>query len=167
MKRRMKKKISLIAAMAANRAIGIDGRLPWHLPADLKHFKALTLGHTLVVGRKTHESIGGALPGRRTIVITRQQGYAAPGAEVAHSLEEALEKSGDGEVFIGGGEEIFRRTLGEADRLYLTRIHQDFPGDTFFPEIDESAWTVVEREDHPATEKNPYAFSFLTLDRQP
>ena len=163
----MKQRISLIAAMAANRSIGIDGRLPWHLPADLKRFKALTMGHTMIMGRKTYESIqGGPLPGRETIVITRQHGYASPGVQVVHTLEDALEKAGDGEVFVAGGEEIFRLALdrNRADRIYLTRIEKDYPGDTFFPEFDESAWKVVEREDFPATERNP-AFTFLTLDR--
>jgi dihydrofolate reductase len=160
------KRISLIAAMAANRAIGIDGRLPWRLPADLKRFKALTLGHTLVMGRKTHESIGRPLPGRKTIVVTHRQDYAPPGVQVAHSVDEALAQAGDGEVFVGGGEEIFRQTLDRADRIYLTRIEKDFPGDTFFPEIDESAWRIVEKEDCPATDETPFAYTFLTLDRR-
>lgn len=165
----MKKRISLIAAMAANRSIGIDGRLPWHLPADLKHFKTLTMGHTMVMGRRTYDSIsGGPLPGRETIVVTRQKGYAPPGVQIAHSLDEALAMTeGEEEVFVAGGEEIFRLALDldRADRIYLTRIEKDYPGDTFFPEFDESAWTVVEREDFPATERNP-AFTFLTLDRR-
>lgn len=160
------KKISLIAAMAANRAIGIDGRLPWRLPADLKRFKALTMGHALIMGRKTHEAIGRPLPGRRTLVVTRQTDYAPPGVEVARSVDEALELAGDGEVFVGGGEEIFRQTLERAGRIYLTRIEKDFPGDTFFPEIDESIWKVVETEDCPATDKTPFAYTFLTLDRR-
>ena len=160
------KRLSLIAAMAANRAIGIDGRLPWRLPADLKRFKTLTVGHTLVMGRKTHESIGRPLPGRNTIVVTRQADYAPPGVQVAHSVDEALEKAGDGEVFVGGGEEIFRQTLDRADRIYLTRIEKDFPGDTFFPEIDEAVWKVVETEDCPATDETPFAYTFLTLDRR-
>ena len=162
------KRISLIAAMAANRAIGIDGRLPWHLPADLKHFKALTMGHTLVMGRKTYESLRGPLPWRTTIVITRQAGYAPPGVQVARSLDEALtlaEGTEGEEVFVAGGEEIFRLALDVADRIYLTRIDRDYPGDTFFPEFDESAWKVAEREDFPATERTP-AFTFLTLDRR-
>lgn len=160
------KRISLIAAMAANRAIGIGGGLPWRLPADLKRFKALTLGHTLILGRKTHESIGRPLPGRNTIVVTRQEDYAPPGVEVARSVDVALEMAGDGEVFVGGGEEIFRQTLERAGRIYLTRIEKDFPGDTFFPEIDESLWRVVEQENHPATDETPFAYTFLTLDRR-
>jgi dihydrofolate reductase len=163
-------KISLIAAMASNRSIGLDNRLPWHLPADLKRFKALTRGNTLVMGRRTFESIGRPLPWRTTIVITRQPGYAPEGALVAPSVDAALglaaRTAGEngGEVFVGGGEEIFRQTLEGADRIYLTRIERDYPGDTFFPEFDESAWRLVEREDHAAAGEAP-AFSFLTWDK--
>ena len=160
-------RISLIAAMARNRSIGIDNRLPWHLPADLKRFKALTQGHTLVMGRKTFESIGRPLPWRTTIVITRQPGYRPEGVLVAPSVDAALAlaaRENEEEVFVGGGEEIFRQTLEGADRIYLTRIERDFPGDTFFPEFDESAWRLVEREDHAAAGEAP-AFSFLTWDK--
>lgn len=161
-------RISLIAAMSSNRAIGIDNRLPWHLPADLKRFKALTRGHTLVMGRKTFESLAGPLPWRTTIVITRRAGWTPAGALVAHSLDEALararEEEGE-EIFVAGGEEIFRQALGRADRIYLTRIDREFAGDTFFPELDESAWRLFHREDHPATEASPLAFSFLDYER--
>jgi dihydrofolate reductase len=161
-------RISLISAMAANRSIGIDNGLPWHLPADLKRFKALTMGHPMIMGRRTYDSVGFPLPGRPTIVVTRQAGWTTPGTIVAHTLDEALARArqlDEKEIFIGGGEEIFRLALGRADRIYLTRIDQDFPGDTFFPEFDESAWRIVEREDHPATEARPYAFSFLTYEK--
>ena len=162
------KKISLIAAMAENRAIGIDNRLPWRLPADLRRFKALTMGHTLIVGRKTFESIGRPLPGRTLIVVTRRQGYAPPGVQVAHSVEAALNLSrgaqGD-EVFIGGGEEIFRQTLDRADRIYLTCIQKEFPGDAFFPKLDPSLWHLVEREDHEPTVETPFAYSFRVYDK--
>jgi dihydrofolate reductase len=166
-------RISIIAAMGRNRAIGRDNRLPWHLPADLKRFKALTRGHTLVMGRRTFESIGRPLPWRTTIVITRRPDYAPEGVLTAPSLDAALElaaRTGDGELFIGGGEEIFRLGLDRADRLYLTCIDQDFPADTFFPHFDESQWRLVEREDHPAAaggtgDDPPFAFSFLTWDR--
>jgi dihydrofolate reductase len=166
--------MSLIAAMGSNRAIGIDNGLPWRLPADLRRFKALTLGHTLVMGRKTFESIGRPLPGRTTIVVTRRPDYAPPGIEVAHSVEEALTRAmralpekGDNpeEIFIAGGEEIFRQTLDRADRLHLTWIEKEFPGDTFFPEFDESAWRLAEREDHEATAEAPFAYSFRVYDR--
>jgi len=159
-------RVSLIAAMAKNRAIGIGNGLPWHLPADLRRFKALTTGRTLIMGRKTFETLRGPLPWRTTIVVTRRQDYAPPGVIVAHSLDEALSQAEGDEVFIAGGEDVFRQTLERADRLYLTRIEQDFPGDTFFPEYDESAWGLVEREDCAATEKYP-AFSFEIWERSP
>ncbi len=160
-----KQRISLIAAQSENRSIGIDNRLPWRLPADLKRFKALTMGHTLIVGRKTFESIGRPLPGRTLIVVTRRQGYAPRGVQVAHSVEEALERAQGEEVFIGGGEEIFRQTLDHADRVYLTCIQKDFPGDAFFPELDKSLWRLVEREDYEPTVETPFAYSFRVYDR--
>ncbi|HSK77484.1 MAG TPA: dihydrofolate reductase [Thermoanaerobaculia bacterium] len=160
------RRISLIVAMAANRVIGRDNDLPWRLPGDLRRFKRLTLGHTLVMGRKTWESIGRPLPGRAIVVVTRQEGYGVPpGVSVARSVEEALEIAEGDEVFIAGGEEIFRQTIDRADRLYLTRIDKDFPGDTFFPEFDPERFRLVEREDHEATEEVPFAYSFLTYDR--
>jgi dihydrofolate reductase len=158
-------RISLIAAQAENRSIGIDNRLPWRLPADLRRFKALTMGHTLIVGRKTYESIGRPLPGRTLIVVTRRERYAPRGVQVAHSVEEALRQAQGEEVFIGGGEEIFRQTLDRADRIYLTCIQKDFPGDAFFPELDKSVWRLVEREDHEPTVETPFAYSFRVYDR--
>jgi dihydrofolate reductase len=160
------RRISLIVAMAANRVIGRDNTLPWRLPDDLRRFKRLTMGHTLIMGRKTWESIGRPLPGRDIVVVTRQEGYGVPpGVSVARSVEEALEVAEGDEVFIAGGEEIFRQTIDRADRLYLTRIDKDFPGDTFFPEFDPKRFRLVEREDHEATEEVPFAYSFLTYDR--
>lgn len=164
-------RISLIAAMARNRSIGIENRLPWHLPADLKRFKALTMGHPMILGRRTFDSIGGKpLPGRPTIVVTRRTGWTAPEAIVAHTLDEALERAREldsEEIFVGGGEEIFRLVLDQdrADRIHLTVIERDFPGDTFFPEFDERAWRLAWREDHPATERVPFEFSFRIYDR--
>ena len=159
-------RISLIVAMAANRVIGRDNTLPWRLPEDLRRFKRLTMGHTLVMGRKTWESIGRPLPGRDIVVVTRQEGYEVPpGVSVVRSVDEALEAARGDEVFIGGGEEIFRQTIDRADRLYLTRIDKDFPGDTFFPEFDPERFQLVEREDHEATEEVPFGYSFLTYDR--
>lgn len=164
----MKKKtqrISLIAAMSENRSIGIDNRLPWHLPADLKRFKELTMGHPMILGRRTFDSIGSVpLPGRPTIVVTRQPEYNPPGVQVARTLEEALDKAEGDEVFIGGGEEIFRLALDHADRIYLTVIYKEFPGDTFFPEFDRTVWRLTGQEDHEATAKTP-AFSFQVYDR--
>ncbi|HEY7213920.1 MAG TPA: dihydrofolate reductase [Thermoanaerobaculia bacterium] len=158
-------KVSLIAAMAKNRAIGLGNGLPWHLPPDLRRFKALTTGRTLIMGRKTFETLRGPLPWRTTIVVTRREGYAPPGVLVARSIDEALARAEGDEVFVAGGEDVFRQTLDRADRLYLTRIGQDFPGDTFFPEFDESAWRLVEREDHAATAEIPLAYSFEVWER--
>jgi dihydrofolate reductase len=154
-------RISLIAAMAANRAIGLDGGLPWRLPADLKRFKELTMGHTLVMGRKTYDSIGRPLPGRPTIVVTRQPDWQRDGVTVAHSLADALARAGGEEVFVAGGEEIFRQSLDRAGRIYLTRIERDFPGDTFFPEFEGPAWRRIEREEHG----EPFRFAFEMWER--
>ena len=161
--------VSLIAAMGGNRAIGLDNRLPWRLPADQRYFKAKTMGHTVIMGRRTFDSIGNkALPGRPTIVVTRQPGYAAPGVEVAHSVAEALAMAqGEEEVFVAGGEAIFREALPRADRIYLTRIEQDFPGDTFFPAIDEAAWQLAASERREATPETPFAYSFEVWERRP
>jgi dihydrofolate reductase len=160
-------RITLIAAMAANRAIGIDNRLPWRLPADQRRFKRLTMGHPMIMGRRTFDSIGRQpLPGRPTIVVTRDLAWSGPGVEVAHTVDEALAMARGDEVFVAGGEEIFRLALPRADRLQLTRIDQDFPGDTFFPEIDENDWEIVEREDHGPTAETPFSYSFLVMDRK-
>lgn len=161
-------RVSLIAAMAANRVIGQGNRLPWRLPADMRRFKSLTMGHTLVMGRRTYDSVGYPLPGRRTIVVTRQTGWKADGVEAVHSLDEGLqtaERMNGGEVFVAGGGVIFREALPRADRIYLTRIEKDFPGDTLFPELDAAAWRIVEQEHHEASDENPYPFTFETLDR--
>jgi dihydrofolate reductase len=160
-------RITLIAAMAANRAIGIDNRLPWRLPADQRRFKRLTMGHPMIMGRRTFDSIGGQpLPGRPTIVVTRDPRWSAPAVEVAHSVDEALDMAKGEEIFVAGGEEIFRLALKRADRIQLTRIDQDFPGDTFFPKIDEDDWEIVEREDHGPTAETPFSYSFLVMDRK-
>ncbi|MFQ5930282.1 MAG: dihydrofolate reductase, partial [Acidobacteriota bacterium] len=136
-------RLSIIAAVSANQVIGHNNRLPWRLPADLKRFKSLTMGHHLLVGRKTFESIGRPLPGRTTVVITHRNDYAPKGVLVAHSLNEAVKMaSGDDEVFIAGGAQIYRQTLARADRLYLTLIHEDFEGDAYFPQFDESDWLL-------------------------
>jgi dihydrofolate reductase len=158
-------RLSAIVAAAANRVIGAGNQLPWRLSADLARFKRLTMGHTLVMGRKTFESIGRPLPGRTFIVVTRQQGYAPPGVTVAHSVDEALALArarGDEEVFIAGGADLYAQTLDRWDRLYLTRIARDFPGDTLFPEVDLSGWRLIEEEQHPEAEL-PHAF--LTYER--
>jgi dihydrofolate reductase len=156
--------IAVVAALARNGAIGYRQQLPWRLPADLRRFKALTMGHTLIMGRATFDSIGRPLPGRRTIVVTRQRGWGAPGAEVAHSIDEALERAGSETVFVAGGGDIYRQTVDRAERLYLTLIDRDVEGDTFFPAFDRAAFRVIEREDHSA---EPLPFEFLTLERSP
>jgi dihydrofolate reductase len=170
---------SIIAAMGSNRVIGLESRLPWRLPADLRLFKKLTMGHAMVMGRKTYDSIrNGPLPGRRTIVITRQEDWRPQGAgaalpasvQIARSLDEALrlaenEGRGDGEVFIAGGGEIFLQALPVTDRIYLTRIEAAFPGDAFFPELDAKDWRLVNQEHHDASDENPYPFTFEVLDR--
>lgn len=165
-------RLSLIVAMAANRVIGRDGALPWHLPADLKRFKRLTMGHPLIVGRKTWESIGRPLPGRTMIVVTRQPGYrpADPSGavRVVHSVDDALRLAravSPGEAFVAGGAELYRETLPLADRLHLTRIEQDFPGDTRFPEFDPMQWQKVDEERHEASPDTPFAYTFQIFDR--
>ena len=155
--------LSLIAAMARNRGIGCKGQLPWKLSEDLRRFKAITMGHVLLMGRTTFDSIGRALPGRRTIVVTRQPAWSAPGVEVAHSIDAALEKAAGDEVFVAGGGEIYAQTIDRADRLYLTLIDRDVEADAFFPEFDQSAFAVVEREPHAQA---PLPFEFVTLRRK-
>jgi dihydrofolate reductase len=143
--------ISIIAAVADNGVIGAGNALPWRLPEDLKRFKALTMGHTLVMGRKTFDSIGRALPGRTTIVVTRDRAWHREGVIVAHDLEEALSRA-SGEIFIAGGGEIYAQTLARAERLYITHVHRAVEGDTHFPAIDPARWQPTEREPHDGFE---------------
>ncbi|WP_164009551.1 dihydrofolate reductase [Pyxidicoccus trucidator] len=156
------KRLSAIVAMASNRVIGANNQLPWRLPADLARFKKLTMGHTLIMGRKTYESIGRPLPGRTIVVLTRRQDYAPEGVKVAHSLDEALALANGGEVFIAGGTDIYTQLMERVDRLYLTRISREFPGDAYFPEMDCARWRLVEQEHHPEGE---LPFAFLTYER--
>lgn len=162
-------KVSLIAALSTNNVIGRDQGLPWCLRTDLKRFKAMTTGHHYIAGRKTYDTVGKPLPGRTNIVITRQPDFAAEGIIVVHTLEEALRvarEAGEPEVFIGGGGEIFTQALHGADRMYLTRVHAEVEGDTYFPDFDDvSEWQLVDAEHFEADEKNDYPFSFLTYDR--
>ena len=150
----------VIAAVAANGVIGRDNGLPWWLPADLRRFKALTMGHAIIVGRRTWESIGRPLPGRRMIVLTGQEGWTAPGVEVAHSLDEALELAGDDTAFVAGGEAVYRAALPRADVLELTRVHADVEGDARFPAFDAESWRRVWHEDHPADATHAWPFTF-------
>jgi dihydrofolate reductase len=159
--------IALVAAAASNDVIGADNRLPWHLPADLKHFKQVTLGKPVIMGRKTFESIGRPLPGRTNIVISRTPGYAAPGCRVVASVDQALAEAGDSdEVMIIGGAALYAACLSRATRIYLTRIHHEFPGDARFPALDMAQWRETERRDCRADDKNPYAHSFVVLERR-
>ncbi|MBD3669523.1 MAG: type 3 dihydrofolate reductase [Gammaproteobacteria bacterium] len=160
-------KISLIWAMAENRVIGIDNRLPWKLPADMQWFRKHTLGKPIIMGRKTFESFGGrALPERLNIVITSDQTYRHEDIVVAHSIDEALAAAGDvDEVMIIGGMSFYEQMLPRADRLYMTQVHGQFEGDAWFPEFDLDEWTELMREVHPADNKNPHAYSFVILER--
>jgi dihydrofolate reductase len=163
----MKPRISLIVAMARNRVIGANNALPWHLPADLKHFKALTMGHHIVMGRKTYESIGKPLPGRTSVVVTRNAGYAPPGVITANSLEAAVSACGDEEeIFVIGGAELYLQTITLADRIYLTEIDADISGDAYFMELDGRQWQESERKSHMPDEKNVYPYQFVTYDRK-
>lgn len=159
-------RISLIAAVARNGVIGRDNELPWRLSADLKRFRQLTMGHHVIMGRRTYESIGRPLPGRKFIVVSRNWRGAPEGVTLARSVEEALRAADGDEVFILGGSEIFRLTLPVADRLYLTRVEADVEGDVHFPEIDPEEWVLVSREELGADEKNDYPTTYLVYDRR-
>lgn len=158
--------IVLVAAMAQGRVIGHEGGMPWHLPADLKHFKAITLGHPVIMGRRTFESIGRALPERLNVVVTRSHPTLPDGVVIAASLDAALAACGDVEqiMLIGGGE-IYRQALDRADRLELTLIDAVIDGDTFFPEFDPHQWQLTSMDSRPADEKNPYPLRFCTFIR--
>jgi len=156
--------LSIIAAVARNRVIGINNTLPWHLPEDLKRFRALTMGHHIIMGRKTYESLGRLLPGRTTVIVSRSKDYAVLGALVADSLDAALTLCGDDtEVFVIGGAELYLAAIQRADRLYLTEIDRDFDGDTFFPDVDRANWHETARESHTSDAGLPY--HYLTLEK--
>lgn len=158
--------INIIVATAQNNAIGKNNQLLWHLPADLKHFKQVTSGHTILMGRKTYDSIGRPLPNRRNIVITRQA-ISIEGCEVASSVDEGLELChGEEEVFVIGGAEIYEQTIDRCKRIYLTLVHQNFDGDAYFSELDETKWKIISRTDHEADEKNTLAYSFLIMEHR-
>ncbi|MBX9996073.1 dihydrofolate reductase [Priestia aryabhattai] len=159
--------ISFIFAMDKNRLIGKGNSLPWHLPADLKFFKQVTTGHPVVMGRKTHESIGKPLPGRENIILTRNISYDAKGCTVLNSISaiEEMGKKEKKEIFIIGGAEIYKLAFPIADRLYITTIDEEFEGDTYFPEFNESEWRLVSREKGLKDEKNPYDYYFTIYER--
>lgn len=154
--------------MDQNNGIGFQNGMPWRLPAELRRFKTITMGHHLIMGRKTYESIGKPLPGRTMIVVTRNVAYQAAGCQVAHAVADAFERAataGEQEVFICGGQQIYRAALKETDRLYLTRVHAEFQVDTTFPDFDVSLWQEISRDFHPADEKNPDPFTFFIYER--
>jgi dihydrofolate reductase len=160
--------LSAITAVSQNNVIGLHNDLPWHLPADMRFFKSTTMGHVVVLGRKSYEAFGKAYPGRTNIVITRQQNYALPDAIVVHSLEEAIRKAKtieQQEIFILGGAQIFRQSMPLIDRIYLTRIYHDFEGDAFFPTMNTKEWKLVKDEKHEPDEKNKYRYAFQTWER--
>ena len=159
--------ISLIAAMGKDRVIGIDNRLPWRLPADMKHFRALTLGKPVLMGRKTFDSIGKPLPGRTNIVVSQDPDSQPEGVTVARSIAEALAAGREAdEIMVIGGASFYAQLLPRAQRLYLTEIHQEFAGDAFFPAWDPREWREIERNDHAADGDNIYPYSFITLARR-
>lgn len=160
--------ISAISAVSQNNVIGKNNTLPWHLPADMRFFKQTTMGHPVIMGRKTYDSFEKALPGRENIVITRQKDYSLPDATVVNSLENALEKATilhNDEIFILGGSQIFEQSMPILNRIYLTRIHEHFDGDTFFPEINFKEWEKIRDDYNTPDEKNKYAYSFQIWER--
>lgn len=159
--------LSLVTAMDSNRLIGENNGLPWHLPADLAFFKATTMGKPVIMGRKTYVSIGKALPGRQNIVVTRDNNFDAPDCDVVLSIDQAISLVGDSEeVMLIGGASLYEQTLGRADIIYLTLIHHEFSGDTWFPEIDPKEWKSVSRDDFDADDKNPFPYSFVKYVRE-
>jgi len=164
--------IALIWAMARNRVIGRDNALPWHLPADMRHFRELTTGHPVLMGRKTFESLGSPLPGRTNIVVTSNRNFAAKGCLVAHSLGEALAQAiphtqpDDPLLFVIGGAQLYTQALPYADRLYVTQVEAEIEGDAQFPDFDRTLWREIEKVSHPADDKNHYAYFFQTLERK-
>lgn len=158
--------LSIIAALSDNRVIGRDNALPWRMPADLAHFKRLTMGKPIVMGRRTWESLPGLLPHRTHIVVSRDRDYRLEGGFVVHSIEEAIEFAGDAdELMVVGGANLYAQTLPMASRLYLTFVHGQFDGDTRFPDYEPADWREVARETHAADARNPYPYSFVTLQR--
>lgn len=162
---RVKPMLSLVVAMDRNRLIGRDNGLPWRLPNDLKHFKRLTVGKIVLMGRKTWESLGRPLQDRENWVLTRDPAYAAVGARVFSRLDEALQAAGARELMVIGGADLYRQTLPLAQRIHLTEVQGEYSGDTWFPQLDAAAWREVSREDHPADEKHAHDYSFITLER--
>jgi dihydrofolate reductase len=170
-------RLSLVVAMTPDRVIGRDGTLPWRLPADMRHFRRLTMGHPVVMGRRTYESIGSPLSGRTNIVLSRDPHLAVPGGAVARTPEQALAlaraalassgSEGGDEVMVIGGAAVYEAFLPQASRIYVTLVHADLTGDTRFPTLEGEDWLETERSEHPADERNPYAYTFMLLERRP
>lgn len=164
--------VALVSAMARNRVIGRANALPWRLPADMAHFKALTTGHPVIMGRKTFESLGRPLPNRTNVVVTRDRQYQPHGGLAAYSIDAALATAaahtgaGGPEVFVIGGEQLYRQMLPHADRLYLTLVEAEMEGDAWFPDFDWQEWREIDRRIHPVDPRNPHACTFLTLERK-
>jgi len=156
--------IILVAAYAHHRVIGYQGKMPWHLPADLKHFKQITMGHTIVMGRKTYDSIGKPLPGRNNIVLSTQKDFLPEQITVVHHIHDILNRTTE-DLYIIGGANLYTQFLPMADRLYLTEIEAEYTGDTFFPTIDQQDWKTIEATEHAPDALNTHAYRFLTLDR--
>lgn len=157
-------RLSIIVAMARNRVIGVDNKLPWHIPGELKYFKGLTMGHHIIMGRKTYESIGRPLPGRITVIVSRDPDYHQEGCLVAHSLDEAVELAGkDEEVFFVGGSSLYQQALPRVDRLYITEIQADYDGDAHFPSFDRQQWREVSRA--PQQTDDGLGFDYVVYDR--
>ncbi len=160
-------RVALVVAVDEAGTIGRDGALPWRLPSDLRHFKQITMGKPVVMGRKTFESIGRPLPGRENIVLSRDPDYRAEGCRAVGSLQEALAAAGEAEeLMVIGGAELYAQALPLAERIYLTRVHARFAGDTFMPRLDPEEWLETRREEHPADARNPYAHTFVVLERR-
>ncbi len=159
--------LSIIVATAKNRVIGVNNTLPWHLPEDLKRFRALTTGHHIIMGRKTYDSLGRLLPGRTTVIVTRNQAYKVEGAIVVHSLKDAIAACGnDEEVFLIGGAELYKDGLKLANKLYVTEINAEYEGDAFFPEFNLSEWIAREAEAESYTSSNGLGFRYITYQRK-
>jgi len=159
-------RLSIIVAMSRNRVIGANGAIPWHLPEELKRFKSVTMGHHIVMGRKTWESIGRPLPGRTTVIVSRQRGYSAPGAKIAHSLDAAVAACGDdSEIFVIGGAELYAQALPRANRLYLTTVDAEIPGDTAMPAFDAGDWREVSSMSFATDERHRYPFRCVVYER--
>jgi dihydrofolate reductase len=161
-------KVSIIVAVAENNIIGKRNSLPWYLPADLKHFKEITLGHHILMGQNTYASIGKPLPGRTTIILSNKTDYKQVGCVVVNTPDEAIktaEKSGEKELMICGGGQVYKAFLPFADKIYLTKVHHKFDGDIYFPEINMKKWKVVSRESHEPDQKNTFAYDFLILEK--